>query len=170
MFGEINEGEMMLNEQGDIANEEWFKTNEIRKNIDLDVFVVMPNHIHGIIVITHNDDFHRGVLHTPLIQNTPWNKNPNPFDQKTQIQENIHLPGVCNTPLHSPSATIGAMVRGYKSSVTKRINQSYHCNGFAVWQRNYHDHIIRDHASYMKISEYITHNPANWEDDILFNR
>jgi hypothetical protein len=117
MFGEINEGKMMLNEQGNIANEEWFKTNEIRKNMDLDVFVVMPNHIHGIVVITHNDDSRRGVLHTP------WNENPNPFDQKTQIQENIHVPGVCNIPtrcvrdrlpLHSPSATIAAMVRGYK--------------------------------------------------------
>ena len=71
--------------------------------------------------------------------------------------------GVCKTPLRSPSHTVGAIVRGYKSSVTKRLGLI----GFAgkLWQRNYYEHIIRNEQSYQKISEYIINNPAKWNDD-----
>ena len=59
-FGDIENGEMKLNEMGLIAHNEWIKTSEIRKNVELDVFVVMPNHIHGIIIL---NDMGRGELH-----------------------------------------------------------------------------------------------------------
>jgi REP element-mobilizing transposase RayT len=156
MFGQIENGEMILNEQGKISNDEWLETFVIRKNTELDVFVVMPNHIHGIIVITHHDNSRRGVLHTPNDLNN---------EQNRKIK---NIRGVCNTPLQSPSETVGAIVRGFKSSVTSKINLLNHCKGFSVWQRNFHDHIIRDHASYLTISKYIVENPANWRDDVLF--
>jgi hypothetical protein len=73
--------------------------------------------------------------------------------------------GVCDTPLRSPSQTIGAIVRGYKSSVTKQLGL-LGFNG-KLWQRNYYEHIIRDEQSYLKISEYIQNNPANWHKDSL---
>jgi putative transposase len=74
--------------------------------------------------------------------------------------------GVCKTPLRSPSQTIGAIVRGYKSSVTKQLNEL----GFVgkLWQRNYYEHIIRNEQSYQRISEYIINNPAKWTDDKFF--
>ncbi|HTN67932.1 MAG TPA: hypothetical protein VLZ33_00555 [Dysgonamonadaceae bacterium] len=56
-------------------------------------------------------------------------------------------------------------MRGYKIGVTKWVRQN--TNIFDVWQRNYHEHIIRDELSYLKISEYITNNPANWDNDTL---
>jgi REP element-mobilizing transposase RayT len=62
------------------------------------------------------------------------------------------------TSLQSPSQTVGAIVRGFKSSVTK-------CIGFPVWQRNYHEHIIRNKNSLQTISQYIIENPARWQDD-----
>ena len=70
--------------------------------------------------------------------------------------------GVCDTPLRSPSKTLGAIVRGFKSAVTKQI-------GFPVWQRNYHEHIIRNMNAFTKISNYIRNNPAQWHTD-MFNK
>ena len=70
--------------------------------------------------------------------------------------------GVCDTPLRSPSKTLGAIVRGFKSAVTKQI-------GFPIWQRNYHEHIIRNTNEFTKISNYIRNNPAQWHSD-MFNK
>lgn len=74
--------------------------------------------------------------------------------------------GVPNTLLQSPSQTIGAIIRGYKSCVTKQFNLI----GFAgqLWQRNYYDHIIKNEESYRQIIKYINDNPRNWKDDVFF--
>jgi len=165
LFGDIVNEEMVLNDIGQIAYGEWLKTPELRPNVSLDVFVIMPNHMHGIILL--NDDINdavngRGVLHTPSPDMTP---------EKTTAVANE---GVCNTPLpnwpppnfRSPSNNVGAIVRGYKSAVTKQINLSGDVG--TVWQRNYHEHIIRDEKSYMKISNYIISNPQNWKEDKFY--
>ena len=70
--------------------------------------------------------------------------------------------GVCDTPLRSPSKTLGAIVRGFKSTVSKQI-------GFPVWQRNYHERIIRNTNAFTKISNYIRNNPAQWHSDMFNN-
>jgi len=139
LFGEIENGKMKLNEYGKIAHNEWKRTPEIRPNVELGAFIIMPNHMHGIIHIIC-----RGVL------NSPDNR------------------GVCNTPLLSPSQTIGAIVRGYKSSVTKQLgllnlNQK-------IWQRNYYVHIINKNQSYQNISNYIVNNPAKWNGDKFYTK
>ena len=161
LFGDIETEKMVLNEMGQIAYDEWLKTPELRPYVSLDVFVIMPNHMHGIILL--NDDINgRGVLHTP---------SPDmPSADKTIIANE----GICNTPLQnwpspnfrSPSKNIGAIVRGYKSAVTKQINLLDDMG--TVWQRNYHEHIIRDEKSYMKISNYIINNPKNWKEDKFY--
>ena len=137
-----------MNECGHIAYNEWMKTTEKRNNVELGEFVIMPNHIHGIVRLLD-----RGELHSP--HNT---------NERVEC-ETPNEQGVCDTPLRSPSQTIGAIVRGYKSSVTKQLGLL----GFdeKIWQRNYHEHIIRDEQSYMKISDYIINNPANWDNDSL---
>lgn len=167
LFGEIVNGEMILNEYGIIAYDEWLKTPELRINVELDVFIVMPNHIHGIIVIT---DIVKGVLHTPgdnVVTHMPGDATDiSLMNDKKNVPDNIR--DLCNTSLRSPSQTVGAIVRGYKSSVTNKINESKHCKGFMVWHRNYHDRIIRNQQSYHNISEYIKNNPAKWNDDSLY--
>ena len=155
IFGDVVDGKMILNDAGEIAFNEWMKTSELRKNIELGEFVVMPNHIHGIINITHRGELHsdengldgRGELHSP---------------------ENI-------SPLRGPSQTIGAMVRGYKSAVTKQIKLLgndgkgvMHYAPTVVWQRNYYEHIIRNQQSYFTISQYIFDNPKKWNDDKFY--
>jgi putative transposase len=166
-FGDVVNGEMILNENGKIAFDEWLKTPEIRNNVELCEFVIMPNHMHGIIRL-----FDRGELHSPETNelHSPANNElhspaNNELDSpETNELHSIDRRGVCKTPLRSPSQTIGAIVRGYKSSVTRQIaiNEK-------LWQRNYHEHIIRDEQSYQNISKYIINNPAKWEDDKFYN-
>lgn len=137
LFGNIIDGEMVLNEYGFVVYNEWIRTQEVR----LDMFVVMPNHIHGIIQIVAR----RGVSHTP---------------------EASFIEGVCDTPLRSPANTIGAIVRGYKSSITRQMRTM----GFveAIWQRNYYEHIIRSYHSYQEIFDYICTNPQKWNVDKFY--
>ena len=145
LFGDVINGEMILNQYGQIAYNEWLKTPQIRNNVELGDFVIMPNHIHVIIRLLC-----RGELHSPVIHE-------------------LHSGGVLNTPPNSPpqspSQTIGAIVRGYKSTVTKQLGFL----GFdgKLWQRNYYEHIIRDEKSYLRISAYIINNPQNWHNDSL---
>lgn len=145
LFGNVRDGKMVLNEWGRIAEEEWFNTEKIRDNVQLGEFVIMPNHIHGIVII--NDG--RGVLNTPNVLNTPISKE-----------------GECHSPLRGPSNNLGAIVRGYKSAVTKWFRQN--TNICTVWQRNYYEHIIRDGNDYERIANYINDNPMNWKRDEMF--
>jgi REP element-mobilizing transposase RayT len=141
LFGKISDGGMILNDFGKIAYNEWMNTPHIRRNVQLDAFVVMPNHIHGIIVITDG----RGELHSPL--------NDSPHIDTSM--------GECNSPLRGTSNTVGAIMRGYKSAVTKQL-------GYSIWQRNYWEHIIRNEKSYQRIADYIINNPVNLENDKFY--
>jgi REP element-mobilizing transposase RayT len=205
LFGHIENGIMILNEMGQIAYNEWLKTPEIRPNVSLDVFVVMPNHMHGIILI--NDDTRRGELHSPgnvtnvpnielyspdNVTNVPNIELHSPGNVTNVPNIELHSPGnvinrgefrgecnspdnianrgefrgECNSPLRSPSNNVGAIVRGYKSSVTKQINLLNY--DVSVWQRNYHEHIIRNEKSYHHIAGYIIDNPKNWNADKFY--
>ena len=136
LFGEVINSEMQLNDYGKIVYEEWFRSTNIRHEIELDMneFVVMPNHIHGIVYII--DDQGRG-----------------------------DRPVAPTKPIGPPPKSIGAFVAGYKSAVTIRINNLRNTPGVAVWQRNYYDHIISSERDYYNIAEYISSNPMYWETD-----
>ncbi len=127
LFGEVINGEMQLNDFGRIVHEEWFNTVRLRPNVELleDEFMVMPNHIHGIIWI--EDDGRDG-------------KNVNFMGNNRQTAG-----AYSHTPLQSPSGTIGAIIRGFKGAVTTRINTNRDLKGVPVWQRNYYDptHFVR---------------------------
>ena len=175
LFGNIIKGQMLLNDFGQIAFSEWIKTPKIRPNVELGEFVVMPNHLHGIIML-HG----RGELHSPAINNVN-EKSGNVTGKSDESLINdegecnvtgksdeslINDEGECNSPLRGPSQTIGAIVRGYKSSVTRQLNLLN--LGTVVWQRNYYERIIRNEQSYQTIMEYIKDNPAKWNDDKFF--
>lgn len=170
-FGRVIDGKMVLNERGQIVKNEWLNTINVRKDeVILHEYIVMPNHFHAIIEICR-----RGVSHTPQIH-TPQSHTPQshtPDDGLTTSDRGVCDTmdrgvcdtidrGVCDTPLRSPSKTLGSIVRGFKSAVTKQI-------GFPVWQRNYHEHIIRNTNAFTKISNYILNNPAQWHCDMFNN-
>lgn len=145
-------GKIILNEAGWIVDEEWIRTKKIRKHIDLDFYTIMPNHLHGIIIIEQSHDSNiingRGELNSPSRDNTG------------RIQ---YAP--TKDKFNSPSHTLGAIVRGFKSSVTKRIRELLSDSGLKVWQRNYYEHIIRNEIDLHNIRQYIANNPLKWEID-----
>jgi REP element-mobilizing transposase RayT len=181
-FGDVVNGEMVLNEWGQIAFDEWIKTNEIRSNVELGEFIIMPNHIHGIIRLlgrgkshlpsNHNQIYTHdgtGESHSPNDQNESNSPNNQGECNSPNNQNESNSPnnqGECNSPLRSPSQTIGAIVRGYKSSVTKQLGLMGLTD--KLWQRNYYEHIIRNEQSHQRISNYISHNPEKWKDDVFF--
>ena len=120
-FGHVENGIMVLNERGRIAHAEWLKTSELRPNVELGAYVVMPNHFHAIIQIIR-----RGEIHSPMESRTG------------ELHSHIRI----RVPVRGPSQTIGAIIRGYKSAVTRQLG----LNG-GLWQRNYYESIIRDEIS-----------------------
>jgi REP element-mobilizing transposase RayT len=135
---------MRLNALGQIVREEWEKTAAIRAEIELGPYVIMPNHFHGIVMIV---DDGRGI----------W-----------RIAGKGDRPVALTSPTGPKPKSIGALIAGYKSAVTRQINLVRQTPGAPVWQRNYYEHIIRDERSYQNIAAYILNNPAQWEADQLF--
>jgi putative transposase len=136
-FGDIVDGDMCLSEAGLIVAEEWQKTAEIRPNVELDQWIVMPNHLHGILVITGE----AAAAPKPLAH---WSAKSIPRLQ---------------------AGSLGAIIGQVKSVCTKRIRAAGYPD-FA-WQGRFYDHIIRDESSLSRIREYIVGNAATWEKDSL---
>ncbi|WP_439290922.1 transposase [Lonepinella koalarum] len=130
IFGKIINGEMILNENGKIAQQEWLNTVNKRKGIEIDEFIIMPNHMHGILNF---------------------------------INELSEFDDMIKPRFNSPKNNLGSIIRGYKSSVSSKIGL-----GYSVWQRNYHEHIIRNEQSYNQIEEYIICNPIFWKKDCFY--
>ena len=143
LFGEIVDGTMILNEMGKIVESEWIKSPEIRSEIELDVFQIMPNHFHTVLFIMGlNDD-------DPVVGATgrsPLQSNPNP-------------------PNGPRPKSLSSLMAGFKSAVTTNINLFRGTPGAKLWQRNYYDRIIRDDDELNRIREYIIYNPKKWDVD-----
>ncbi len=138
LFGEIIEGAMKLNEYGRTVEHEWERSSGIRSEIELDSFVVMPNHFHGIVFIL--GDANR--------------------------MQSVGATGRSPLPPRGPKPqSLGSLIAGFKSAVSKRINAMRGTPGASLWQRNYYEHIIRDEDSLNRIREYIMHNPLSWSLD-----
>jgi REP element-mobilizing transposase RayT len=135
LFGEIVNEEMILNDFGKIADECWRAIPEHFPFVELGAYVIMPNHVHGIIVI--HDMGRRGAA---LLR---------PYDNPHKI--NVK-PG-----------SLGAIVRSYKSAVSYRIGREHNTTG--IWQRNYYEHIIRDEEEMRNKTHYINANPSLWDED-----
>lgn len=147
LFGEIMNGEMVLNEAGNIVYWEWYRSEEIRREVTLDAFVIMPNHIHGIVIIQQ-----------PAA-------NPIAEDVGTSDRSSLRGRQYGSAAGGTGKRTLSAMMAGFKSSATTRINQLRQTPGIAVWQDRYHDRIIRGERELQAIRTYIECNPANWAAD-----
>ncbi len=147
LFGEVTEGDMRLNDAGRLVQKVWKEIPSHFPYVELDAFVIMPNHVHGILVIVSATV---GATHA-----SPPQMNAEPNDA---------LP----PPLHASGPTrqsIGAIVGSFKSAASKGINEWRGTPGASVWLRNYYEHIIRDEESLNRIRGYIDANPAQWADD-----
>jgi REP element-mobilizing transposase RayT len=149
-LGEIKNDRMYLNQIGKIVAEEWLNTPKIRSNFELDKWVIMPNHLHGIVIINEN-------------LNLLGDRNVS--EQKPFFKENRDILGARDAPLRQEPNSISSFVAGFKSAVTKRINLLRDNRDIPIWQRNYYESIIRDEKSLIAIQEYILNNPFQWKKD-----
>jgi REP element-mobilizing transposase RayT len=142
IFGDIKNGQMLLNDYGIIARKEWIKTARIRTYVDLDAFIIMPDHIHGIMVIK-NQKFNpcRGMAcHAHAIRSTLVNRK---FS-------------------HPIKQSLSSIIGLYKSSVTREINKLRSRPGLIVWQRNYYEHIILNEKELFATRKYMMNNPKKY--------
>ncbi len=168
MFGNVVSGEMVLNEFGKIAMNHWRLLGDRFPNTFIDEYVIMPNHMHGIIIINEPEYSYPtvGAGFTPVQNGVGPNQQGQPQglrptdndDRKFQIEQPRGLP-------------LGDIVGAYKSLVFKEClalskNQGKYLG--KLWQRNYFEHIVRNETAYQKIIEYIQNNPAQWELDKYF--
>ena len=130
---------MQMKPFGHIVAAEWIRSAELRPEIELAEYVVMPNHFHGIVLINRTDTANSGTAHRARTEQF-------------------------GKPVASSLPTI---IRSFKAAVTRRINEHRDTPGMPVWQRNYHEHVIRDDADYSRIAEYVAYNPQRWIEDAL---
>jgi REP element-mobilizing transposase RayT len=140
LFGDIVDGSMRLNATGLIVAESWKWLATQYNHVELDEWVIMPNHLHGVIVIT---DDRRGGSRTARATRT--------------------------TAPESQRKPIGGLIGAFKTISTKRINEYRSNMGSGIWQRNYYEHIIRNEPELSSIREYMQNNPMQWEMDSLFD-
>jgi REP element-mobilizing transposase RayT len=147
LFGDIVNGEMILNEYGKIAANSWQELARHFPHITLGEWVIMPNHVHGIIVIGRGE--------------APAD------DQSTTTSSDNRRVLRPSPPNGTDPGSVGAIVQNYKSVASRKINKLRSTAGAPVWQRNYWEHIIRNEQAYQRIANYIINNPAQWGADSL---
>jgi len=161
-FGAICDGEMILSETGIIVNDCWLKIQEHFPNTCLDEFIIMPDHLHGIIIIESKSDSHipiNDLFETPKLGVSTWLSN------WTMKSETPRL-GV-STRLNSgnpywKSNSIGSIINQFKRICTIKTKSS----GLdLIWQPRFYDHIIRSDNELNRIRTYIKDNPINWLND-----
>ena len=161
LFGAISENKMQLTIAGTIARQCWEEIPGHFPNVALDEFVIMPDHMHGVIILTNDDDYSRrgrgGLINqttTSCISINQTTTNHNTINQTPA--------GVDWILMRNPEQTLGKIVRWFKARATKMIRDSGE-RGFQ-WQRNYYEHIIRNERERIAIQKYISNNPAKWHD------
>jgi REP element-mobilizing transposase RayT len=150
----VIDGEMVLNVFWKIVAEEWGRSGEIRAEIELDEYVVMPNHFHAIVNIIENG---RGDQ-----SNGTGDHHQSGTGDRPVAPTNHSVTQIANGPR---PRSLGALMAGFKSAVTTRINTLRRTPGAPVWQRNYYDRVIRTDREYAQVAAYIANHPANWLKD-----
>ncbi len=135
-FGDIVDGFMELSPIGKTAKQFWLEIPQHFQHTDIDVYIIMPNHIHGIVIID----------------------NPN-YQPCRDVACNVPTP----SKISPKPGSLGAIIRSYKSAVTHWCRKNEH-DDFA-WQSRFYEHIIRRDGSLENIRKYIVNNPLKWEED-----
>jgi REP element-mobilizing transposase RayT len=160
LFGKIAKGEMQYSERGQIAYEYWLAIPDHFHNAELGAFVIMPNHMHGIIILKESLDAsrRRDIIYiephmgTTCRAPTEASMDRAPTEAST---EHFQKPVVGSIP---------TIVRTYKAAVTRKIVAQF--GGMPdLWQRNYYEHIIRNDDEHKRIHLYIESNPLHWISD-----
>jgi putative transposase len=173
-FGDIADAMVVLSATGLIAREKWFEIPLHFPFVELDEFVVMPNHIHGIIVINADTGDGDGdgsgdcggggdsdveTLHATSLQSPDATFIISPDTTSCQKNNQIEI----MSSISPKTGSLSAIIRSYKSVVAKNI---HHIDSGFAWQPRYHDHIIRTNLELNRIRKYITDNPLKWNGQV----
>ena len=145
LFGEVVNKEMVLSKFGLVAKQQWEKLPKRFPNIELGAYMIMPNHMHGIIEIIND----RGTAGNQINFDAESSR-------RAPMQEQFQKP---------VAGSIPTMIRSYKSAVSYRINLMRGTDGVPVWQRNYYEHVIRNETDLQNKTDYIESNPLLWDED-----
>ena len=137
LFGDIRNRQMVLNSAGRVVEKVWYELPEHYQHVELDAFVIMPSHFHGIIVLRPNPTVGAGFKPAPTTK-------PAPTKKRHALPE---------------------IVRALKTFSSRRINEIRNTLGVKLWQRNYYEHIVRNENELNEIRKYIQENPLKWETD-----
>ena len=141
LFGKVVNFEMRLSEAGRVAHDEWKRTGDVRPDVALDAFAVMPDHVHLLFGIAA-----WGTAGVP------------PTGGRGVLQ---YAPTGEARKFSPPSRSVGAVVRGYKGAVTRGVRALTSGDG-PVWQRGFYDRVVRTDREAEAIRRYVGHNPARW--------
>jgi REP-associated tyrosine transposase len=165
VFGSVVDGQMVLSSPGRIVAACWEAIPEHFRRMALDAFVVMPNHVHGILVITDRAHAREGGKEMPVGashamlareggEEIPavgaWHAMPLPTRRRFSAP---------------PADALSAVVGSFKAAATRRINVMQRTPGAPIWQRNYYEHVIRNEDDLQAIRQYIADNPLRWQFD-----
>jgi len=140
-LGKIHRGGVELSRYGAVVQEEWLQTGQARPSVALDAFIIMPNHLHGILWLRAVDQQAPGRVARPKV---------------TGGRGQLESPG---------RGSLSAVVRGFKAASTRRINRLRHGSRCPFWQRGFFERIVRGEAELTRIRAYIQGNPQRWRDD-----
>lgn len=163
-FGHIAGGEMFLNEIGEFAHKFWAEIPEHFAHVRLGEFVVMPNHVHGVIIIDN-------ILASSTVVGSPNCDDPTTIwmdKQETDFKNRVTRQKGTNKKMSDitpKSGSVSTIINSYKSVVTKKARK---IDLNFKWQSKFHDRIIRDRREFKNVENYIRNNPKNWKDDDIF--
>jgi putative transposase len=136
-LGRVVDGRVLLKPNGFAVRHAWLDLPNHHVNVTLDAFVIMPDHVHGIIVLG--------------------------FDLVDEIDRLARSPEAQQAaPLPVRPGSLGTVVRGFKSASTREVNRLRQTPGALFWQRGYWDHVIRDIEERRRVQTYIADNPRRW--------
>ena len=186
IFGECKQGKMKLSTAGMIAQGCWYQIPFLKSHVTLGAFVVMPNHVHGIMILDEmgndgdgggggNNDDDGGVetfdsnvsttpvdtipqTHTKSANHYPSNNSQNDHPTKSSSKNPFYQ------NISPKSGSVSRIIQQYKTACTKHIRSACPDVDFE-WQTRFYDHIIRDEVSVANITNYILNNPKNWKED-----
>ena len=133
IFGAIENDQMNLNDIGRIVRREWTNIPSFYQKVAIDEFIIMPNHLHGIIIL-------KPPAEAPPVRSRLCRDRPS-------------------------GAHLSRIIGNFKSYTSRHINSAFGEPGNSIWQKSYHDRIIRSDDELEKIRSYILHNPSNWSHD-----
>ncbi len=143
LFGNVKNGGMAMNELGWFVWEEWERSAEMRKEVQVGAFVVMPNHLHSIVTTN------------PEKISTAFALDRKSFNASTRV----------NAPVRLQPRSLGSFIGGYKAATTRHYNRLIGTADTPLWQRNYYERVVRSETAMEKIWAYIETNPLQWTTD-----